>query len=468
VSANLTTLAYLPTIIAFILALKFLSSPKHARLGNQLGAIGMALAIAVTLAQKHIYGGGYAIIAAGGVIGSAIGWFGARKVKMTAMPQMVALFNGVGGGAVALVALVEFHEKAGLPGRIIWNESVAIIISALIGSVSFAGSMIAFGKLQGLVGDRPIVWRGQRIGNILILLSGITAGAIILGGHSYQLIWLLLIEIAAALAFGILFVLPIGGADMPVVIALLNACTGISASAAGFELRQDVLIVSGMLVGSSGSLLTLLMCRAMNRSLANVIFGAFGQIQTGGPSGSTSSEGLSVRATTADDVAIMLAYAHKVIIVPGYGLAVAQAQHDVRQLADLLTARGVNVEYAIHPVAGRMPGHMNVLLAEANVPYTQLKEMDEINSEFAQTDVSLVIGANDVVNPAARSDKSSPIYGMPILDVDKSKAVVVLKRSMNPGFAGIENHLFYEPETSMLFGDAKDSILKLIASVKAL
>jgi NAD(P) transhydrogenase subunit beta len=466
VSANLTTLAYLPTIIAFILALKFLSSPKHARLGNQLGALGMALAIAVTLAQKHFYGLGYAIIAIGGVIGGTVGWVGARKVKMTDMPQMVALFNGVGGGAVALVALVEFHEKAGLPGRIIWNESVAIIISALIGSISFAGSMIAFGKLQGLVGDRPIVWKGQRVGNILLLLIGITAGAIILGGHSYQLIWLLLIEIAAALAFGVMFVLPIGGADMPVVISLLNACTGLSAAAAGFELRQDVLIVSGMLVGSSGSLLTLMMCHAMNRSLGNVIFGAFGQIQTAGPEGA-SNEGLTVRSTTPEDVAIMLAYAHKVIIVPGYGLAVAQAQHDVRQLADLLTARGVSVEYAIHPVAGRMPGHMNVLLAEANVPYTQLKEMDDINPEFPQTDVSLVIGANDVVNPAARSDKSSPIYGMPILDVDKSKAVVVLKRSMNPGFAGIENHLFYEPETSMLFGDAKDSVLKLIAAVKA-
>jgi NAD/NADP transhydrogenase beta subunit len=466
VSDNLTTLAYLPTIISFILALKFLSSPKHARLGNQLGAIGMALAIAVTLAQKHFYGLGYILIAVGGLIGGGIGWVGARKVKMTDMPQMVAIFNGVGGGAVALVALVEFHQTAAEPGRMLLNVSIAIIVSALIGSISFAGSMVAFGKLQGLVGDRPIVWRGQRVGNIVILLIGITAGTFILGGHSYQLMWLLLIEIAAALAFGILFVLPIGGADMPVVISLLNACTGLSASAAGFELRQNVLIVSGMLVGSSGSLLTLMMCRAMNRSLGNVIFGAFGQIQAG-PSTAASNEGLTVRSTTAEDVAIMLAYAHKVIIVPGYGLAVAQAQHDVRQLADLLTARGVNVEYAIHPVAGRMPGHMNVLLAEANVPYTQLKEMDEINPEFPQTDVSLVIGANDVVNPAARSDKSSPIYGMPILDVDKSKAVVVLKRSMNPGFAGIENHLFYEPETSMLFGDAKDSILKLIAAVKA-
>ena len=465
-SDNLTTLAYLPTIISFILALKFLSSPKHARLGNQLGAIGMALAIAVTLAQKHFYGLGYMLIAVGGLIGGGIGWVGARKVKMTDMPQMVAIFNGVGGGAVALVALVEFHQTAAEPGRMLLNVSIAIIVSALIGSISFAGSMVAFGKLQGLVGDRPIVWRGQRVGNIIILLIGITAGTFILGGHSYQLMWLLLIEIAAALAFGILFVLPIGGADMPVVISLLNACTGLSASAAGFELRQNVLIVSGMLVGSSGSLLTLMMCRAMNRSLGNVIFGAFGQIQTG-PSTAASNEGLTVRATTAEDVAIMLAYAHKVIIVPGYGLAVAQAQHDVRQLADLLTARGVNVEYAIHPVAGRMPGHMNVLLAEANVPYTQLKEMDDINSEFPQTDVSLVIGANDVVNPAARTDKSSPIYGMPILDVDKSKAVVVLKRSMNPGFAGIENHLFYEPQTSMLFGDAKDSIIKLIAAVKA-
>ncbi len=465
-SANLTTFLYLPTIVSFILALKFLSSPKRARLGNQLGAIGMALAIAVTLAQKNFYTLGYALIAVGGLIGGTVGWVGARRVKMTAMPQMVALFNGVGGGAVALVALVEFNEKAGDPGRIIWNESVAIIVSALIGSISFAGSMIAFGKLQGLVGDRPIVWRGQRIGNILILLTAIAAGSVILIGDNYELLWILMIEIAAGLAFGVLFVLPIGGADMPVVISLLNAFTGLSAAAAGFELHLDVLIVSGMLVGSSGTLLTLMMCRAMNRSLSNVIFGAFGQIQTGGGE-AASTEGLTVRATTPEDVAVMLAYAHKVIIVPGYGLAVAQAQHDVRQLADLLTSRGVSVEYAIHPVAGRMPGHMNVLLAEANVPYTQLKEMDEINPEFPQTDVSLVIGANDVVNPAARSDSSSPIYGMPILDVDKSKAVVVLKRSMNPGFAGIENHLFYEPETSMLFGDAKDSILKLIAAVKA-
>ncbi len=470
-SANQTTLAYLPTIIAFILALKFLSSPKHARLGNQLGAVGMALAIAVTIAQRDVIHShnrvGFILMGIGGLIGALIGWFGARLVKMTAMPQMVALFNGVGGGAVALIAVVEFHEKiAGLSGRLALDVSIAIIISALIGSISFAGSMIAFGKLQGLVGDRPIVWPGQRVMNILILVAGVTAGVVILGGHDYQLLWLLLIEIAAALAFGVMFVLPIGGADMPVVIALLNACTGLSASAAGFELHQDVLIVSGMLVGSSGSLLTLLMCRAMNRSLANVIFGAFGQIQAG-PAGA-SSEGLTVRATTAEDVAIMLAYAHQVVIVPGYGLAVAQAQQDVRQLADLLEKRGVRVEYAIHPVAGRMPGHMNVLLAEANVPYTQLKEMDEINPEFPQTDVSLVIGANDVVNPAARSDTSSPIYGMPILDVDKSKAVVVMKRSMNPGFAGIENHLFYEPETSMLFGDAKDSVTKLIAAVKTL
>jgi NAD(P) transhydrogenase subunit beta len=473
VTAHQTTFAYLPTIIAFIFALKFLSSPKHARLGNQLGALGMALAIAVTIAQKGVLDAhntiGYILMGIGGLIGALIGWFGARLVKMTAMPQMVALFNGVGGGAVGLIAIVEFNQRIGeVTGRLALDVSIAVVFSALIGSVSFAGSMIAFGKLQGLVSDRPVVWPGQSIGNIFVLLVGLGFGLTILaGGHDYQLLWLLLAEIGAALLFGVLFVLPIGGADMPVVIALLNAFTGISASAAGFELHQDVLIVSGMLVGSSGTLLTLLMCRAMNRSLTNVIFGAFGQIQVGAE-GAASTEGLTVRSTTPEDVAVMLAYAHRVVIVPGYGLAVAQAQHDVRQLGELLEQRGVKVDYAIHPVAGRMPGHMNVLLAEANVPYTQLKEMDEINPDFPQVDVSLVIGANDVVNPAARADKSSPIYGMPILDVDKSKAVVVLKRSMRPGFAGIENHLFYEPQTQMLFGDAKDSIIKLIAAVKAL
>jgi NAD(P) transhydrogenase subunit beta len=463
-SANLTTLLYLITIVTFILALRFLSSPKHARRGNQIGAVGMAVAIAVTLAHKGLSGQGYAIIAVGGAIGSAIGWIGARKVKMTAMPQMVALFNGVGGGAAALVALVEFHNIAPEPGRMVLNESISIILSSLIGSISFAGSMIAFGKLQGLVGDRPIVWKGQRIGNIALLLVALASALTIIVGT--EKIWLLLIVLGVAASFGIMFVLPIGGADMPVVISLLNACTGIAASATGFALQLNVLIVSGMLVGASGSLLTLLMCRAMNRSLTNVIFGAFGQVQAG--VGAAREDGLTVRSTTAEDVAIMLSFAHHVVFVPGYGLAVAQAQHDVRQLADLLEAKGVRVDYAIHPVAGRMPGHMNVLLAEANVPYTQLKEMDEINSEFPNTDVSLVIGANDVVNPAARSDPSSPIYGMPILDVDKSKAVVVLKRSMNPGFAGIENHLFYEPETSMLFGDAKQSITNLIAAVKTL
>jgi NAD(P) transhydrogenase subunit beta len=464
VSANLTTLLYLITIVTFILALRFLSSPKHARRGNQIGAVGMAVAIGVTLAQKNISGQGYAIIAVGGAIGSTIGWIGARKVKMTAMPQMVALFNGVGGGAAALIALVEFHKLAPPPERMHLNESISIILSALIGSISFAGSMIAFGKLQGLVGDRPIVWKGQRPGNIALLLVALASALTIIAGT--ERIWLLLIVLGVAASFGIMFVLPIGGADMPVVISLLNACTGLAASATGFALQQNVLIVSGMLVGASGSLLTLLMCRAMNRSLANVIFGAFGQVQAG--VGAAREDGLTVRSTTAEDVAIMLSFAHHVVFVPGYGLAVAQAQHDVRQLGDLLEAKGVRVDYAIHPVAGRMPGHMNVLLAEANVPYEQLKEMDEINSEFPNTDVSLVIGANDVVNPAARSDPSSPIYGMPILDVDKSKAVVVLKRSMNPGFAGIENRLFYEPETSMLFGDAKQSITNLIAAVKAL
>ncbi len=466
-SANQTTLAYLPTIIAFILALKFLSSPKHARLGNQVGAVGMALAIVTTLAQQDLWGRGYLIMAVGGAIGSTVGWFGARKVKMTDMPQMVALFNGVGGGAAALVALVEFQQLAPAAGRLDLNESLGILLSALIGSVSFAGSMIAFGKLQSLVSDRPIVWPLQRYLNILILLCGVAAGAVILTGAGQEKLWLLCILIAAAASFGVMFVLPIGGADMPVVISLLNACTGVAASATGFALHQDVLIVGGMLVGAAGSLLTLLMCRAMNRSLGNVIFGAFGQIQVD-VSQLGSAEGLTVRPTSAEDVAIMLSYAQRVVFVPGYGLAVAQAQHDLRQLGELLEAKGVNVAYAIHPVAGRMPGHMNVLLAEANVPYPELKEMEDINPTFPQVDVSLVIGANDVVNPAARSDTSSPIYGMPILDVDKSKQVVVLKRSMNPGFAGIDNHLFYEPQTAMLFGDAKDSITKLIAAVKAL
>jgi proton-translocating NAD(P)+ transhydrogenase subunit beta len=450
--ANLSNLLYLVTIVTFILALKFLSSPRRARLGNWLGAGGMTLAIVVTLAREGLEG--YGLMAIAMAIGAVVGAVGARRVKMTAMPQMVALFNGVGGGAAALIALSEFHNLAPEPGRIGNDETVAILLSALIGSVSFAGSMVAFAKLQDLVSGRPIVYPGQKIGNSLLLGLAVVLGLAILFGPQQQ--WLLALVLIGALLFGVLFVLPIGGADMPVVISLLNALTGLAAAATGFVLHLNVLIVSGMLVGASGTLLTILMGRAMNRSISNVLFGAFGQVQAG--PAADAADGRSVRSTTAEDVAVMLAYARRVVFVPGYGLAVAQAQHDVRALADLLEERGVEVKYGIHPVAGRMPGHMNVLLAEANVPYDQLYEMERINPELPQTDV--------VVNPAARSDPGSPIYGMPIIEVDKAATVVVVKRSMSPGFAGIDNPLFYDEKTAMLFADAKRALEVLIASVK--
>jgi H+-translocating NAD(P) transhydrogenase subunit beta len=463
VSRTTTDLLYLVTIVTFILALRFLSRPDKARIGNWIGAAGMLLAIAVTFAQNQIVS--YWGIALGMVIGGGFGAVAARRVKMTAMPQMVALFNGVGGGAAALVSWAEFHNKAPLPGNLKLDISIAIMLSALIGSISFAGSMVAFAKLQELIQGRPITYPGQQLVNGLVLGAAVAAGITIAAGGEEQ--WLMWGLLAFAALFGVLFVLPIGGADMPVVISLLNAFTGLAAAATGFELENNVLIVSGMLVGASGTLLTLMMSRAMNRSIANVLFGAFGQVSAG-PATTADSDGGTVRSATAEDVAVMLAYAHKVVFVPGYGLAVAQAQHDVRQLADLLEEKGVDVSYAIHPVAGRMPGHMNVLLAEANVPYPQLKEMEEANPEFGRTDVALVVGANDVVNPDARNNESSPIYGMPILNVDQAQTVVVLKRSMNPGFAGIENPLFYNPRTVMLFGDAKESITKLIEDVKGL
>jgi NAD(P) transhydrogenase subunit beta len=372
----------------------------------------------------------------------------------------VALFNGVGGGAAALVALAEWHNVID-PAT---DERVSIVLSALIGSISFAGSLVAFAKLQELLSGRPIVFPAQNVVDAIVLATAVVFGIAAIDGANGQ--WVLYALIAFALLFGVMFVLPIGGADMPVVISLLNAFTGVAASATGFVLDNTVLIVAGMLVGASGTLLTLLMAKAMNRSIANVVFGAFGQVQAGA-GGPRADDGRTVRATTPEDVAVQLSFARKVVVVPGYGMAVAQAQHDVRQLADLLEEKGVDVKYAIHPVAGRMPGHMNVLLAEANVPYTQLHEMDEINPEFPQTDVALVIGANDVTNPAARSDPASPIYGMPILDVDKAASIVVMKRSMNPGFAGIDNELYLDPKTTMLFGDAKESVLKLISAVKA-
>ncbi|PWU25160.1 MAG: NAD(P) transhydrogenase subunit beta [Candidatus Rokuibacteriota bacterium] len=455
------SLAYLVTIVCFILALRFLSSPARARHGNWLGAAGMAIAVVATFFQPHLTN--YASILVVMAISAPVGAYAARAVRMTAMPQMVALFNGVGGGAAALVAFADFHNSAPSPGRLPLSGSVAIVLSALIGSVSFAGSMIAFTKLQELMSGRPITYPGQRVGNLVLLAVLVALGVAIVSGYEHQ--WVLGVLILGALAFGVLFVLPIGGADMPVVIALLNAFTGVAASATGFVLHQNVLIVSGMLVGASGTLLTLMMARAMGRSVANVLFGAFGQLQVSAEA-IAASDG-AVRPTTTEDVAVMLAYAQRVVIVPGYGLAVAQAQHAVRDLATELEKRGVDVKYAIHPVAGRMPGHMNVLLAEANVPYDQLHEMDEVNPEFDRTDVALVIGANDVTNPAARNSPGSPIYGMPILDVDHAKNVVVLKRSMNPGFAGIDNPLFVDPKTVMLFGDAKDSVEKLVGAVKA-
>jgi len=459
VSRTTTDALYLVTIVTFILALRFLSSPKHARKGNWVGAAGMAVAIVVTLAHEGLTN--YVLIGTGMVVGGIVGLVGARTVKMTAMPQMVALFNGVGGGAAALISLDEFHNFAGDLATV---EATSTALSALIGAVSFSGSLVAFAKLQELISGRPIVFRGQQIVNAAIIGTAAVLGVwIAAGGDRQGLIYGLIV---AALVFGVMFVLPIGGADMPVVISLLNAFTGLAASATGFVLHNNVLIVAGALVGASGTLLTMLMGKAMNRSITNVLFGAFGQVQAGAGAARVD-DGRTVRATSAEDVAVMLSFARKVIVVPGYGLAVAQAQHDVRQLAELLEENGVDVVYAIHPVAGRMPGHMNVLLAEANVPYDQLKEMDEVNPEFAQADVALVIGANDVTNPSARTDTSSPIYGMPILDVDKAASVVVMKRSMAPGFAGIDNELYLDARTTMLFGDAKDSIVKLISAVKA-
>jgi H+-translocating NAD(P) transhydrogenase subunit beta len=462
VSYNLSNLLYLVTIVTFILALRFLSHPAHARRGNQIGAAGMLIAIAVTFARSGLTS--YWVIALGMLIGGGFGAFAARRVKMTAMPQMVALFNGVGGGAAALVSLAELHRILPEPGTPKVDIGLAIVLSALIGSISFAGSMIAFAKLQELIGGRPITYAGQQFVNAALFIACATAGIALVAGVQHE--WLLWTLAGGAAIFGVLFVLPIGGADMPVVISLLNAFTGLAAAATGFELESNVLIVSGMLVGASGTLLTMMMGRAMNRSITNVLFGAFGKV-TAEAAAVAAGDGGNVRSATPEDVAVMLAYAHKVVFVPGYGLAVAQAQHDVRQLADLLDSKGVEVSYAIHPVAGRMPGHMNVLLAEANVPYTQLKEMDEANPEFSRTDVAVVVGANDVVNPDARANKGSPIYGMPILNVDDAQAVVVLKRSMNPGFAGIENPLFYNPKTVMLFGDAKESIVKLIQAAKS-
>ena len=452
--------AYLVASVLFILGIRGLSHPRTARQGNILASIGMLIAVVATLLNPEIEN--YGLIAVGIAIGAVIGVVSARAVKMTAMPQMVALFNGVGGGAVALVALSEYHELIPEPGEIPLDTLLPTLLACVIGAVSFSGSLIAFAKLQELMTGRPIVFPGNQFINAGLLLGIVGLIFYLATGEESEGLFVLML--CGALLFGILLIIPVGGADMPVVISMLNAFTGLSAAGAGFVLDNNSLIIAGSLVGSSGTLLTILMGRAMNRSLSNVLFSAFGSAVAAGPAG--EAETRPVKDVTPADVATMLAYADKVIVVPGYGLAVAQAQHTVRELADELEKRGVEVNYAIHPVAGRMPGHMNVLLAEADVPYDALKEMDEINPEFPTTDVALVIGANDVTNPAARANESSPIYGMPILDVDKAHQVVVLKRSMNPGFAGIENELYYGDNTVMLFGDAKDSVTKLVTEVK--
>ena len=459
-----TAFVYLLAAVLFIIGLKFLSSPRGARRGNQVAAVGMILAVGwtVVLLRDAFTPAGIAICTVGVAIGSVIGTVGARRVHMTAMPQMVALFNGVGGGAAALVAVSELLKLAG--ARPDFQTGFPSVFAIVIGGISFAGSALAFAKLQELMTGTPITYPGQQVVNGLLALVILTLAVGVLAITGSAVVFAVLL--GTALILGVAFVLPIGGADMPVVISLLNACTGLAVAASGFVLDNFALIVAGTLVGASGSLLTKLMSDAMGRSITNILFGAFGQVQAGLGSGA-DTDGKSVRAGSADDIGTMLAYSRSVIIVPGYGLAVAQAQHAVRELADLLEKRGVEVTYAIHPVAGRMPGHMNVLLAEANVPYEQLREMDAINGEFKRADVALVVGANDVVNPAARNSPGSPIYGMPILNVDEAHSVVFLKRSMRPGFAGIDNELLYDPKTVMLFGDAKESLTKLVAAVKA-
>ena len=451
---------YIVAFSLFILGLSGLTGPRTAVRGNKIAALGMLVAVLATLLQvRH----NWLLIAVGLVVGTALGVPSARQVRMTAMPQMVALFNGVGGGAVALIAWSEFRTTAGFadePAYVV----VASLFAAVIGSVSFWGSLVAFGKLQEIIPGRPIgLGRAQQAVNLL-LLAGASACAASAAINRSE-VWIVLLLVLAAV-LGVMVVLPIGGADMPVVISLLNALTGLSAAAAGLALDNTAMIVAGMIVGASGTILTNLMATAMNRSIPAIVAGGFGGTAT--LPGAEDGVDRTVTPTTAADAAIRMAYASQVVVVPGYGMAVAQAQHAVKDMADLLEDRGVEVKYAIHPVAGRMPGHMNVLLAEADVPYDALREMDEINDEFPRTDVTLVIGANDVTNPAARTDPSSPIYGMPILDVDRSRSVIVLKRSMNSGFAGIDNPLFYASHTSMLFGDAKASVMEVSEELKAL
>ncbi|HEV7468876.1 MAG: transhydrogenase (AB-specific) [Pseudonocardia sp.] len=457
----LVTILYIIAFALFIYGLMGLTGPKTAVRGNKIAAVGMVIAVVATLLRvQH----NWVLIIVGLVIGAALGIPSARQVKMTAMPQMVALFNGVGGGAVALIAWSEFRTSAGFSDAATYVV-VASMFSAIVGSISFWGSLIAFGKLQEILPGRPIgLGKAQQFVNGLLLVAAIVCAVVAGMGGASQL-WIVGLLLLAAI-LGVLVVLPIGGADMPVVISLLNALTGLSAAAAGLALDNTAMIVAGMIVGASGSILTNLMATAMNRSIPAIVAGGFGGTAT--LPGADDGVDRTVKSTSAADAAIQMAYASQVIVVPGYGMAVAQAQHAVKDMAKLLEAKGVEVKYAIHPVAGRMPGHMNVLLAEADVSYDALKEMDDINDEFARTDVTLVIGANDVTNPAARTDPGSPIHGMPILNVDQSRSVIVLKRSMSSGFAGIDNPLFYADNTSMLFGDAKKSVSEVTEELKAL
>ncbi len=457
-----TKLFYVLAAVLFIIGLKKLSHPKTARNGNIIASIGMLIAIVATLVAFDVLD--YKLIAIGMIIGAIIGATFAIKVKMTGMPQMVAMFNGFGGGASALVAAAEFYTKIGQGEQTTFLLST-IALSVLIGTLTFTGSFIAFGKLEGFISGQPIVFKGQKSLNAIIAIALIICSIMMVINPDQMMAYFLAVVILAAL-LGITIVIPIGGADMPVVISLLNSYSGIAAAATGFVLLNNGLIISGALVGASGLILTNIMCKGMNRSLANVIFGAVGFTQESA-SGDAAKQ-LNIKSYSTEEAAMIFDAADKIIIVPGYGLAVAQAQHAAREVADYLESKGKAVLYAIHPVAGRMPGHMNVLLAEANVPYEQLKDLDQINPEFETCDVALVLGANDVVNPAARHDKSSPIYGMPILDVDKSRTVIINKRTMNPGFAGIQNELFGFDNTIMVFGDAKQMLTDLLKDLKEL
>lgn len=457
-------LTYLVAASLFIVGLKQLGSPATARRGNIIAAVGMLAAVIATLLNQSVLN--YQMILVGVIVGSLIGAIAAQKVAMTAMPQMVGLLNGLGGAASALVAVGEFWRLLGTAGPVPLDVTITMIFGVLIGGVTLTGSLLAFAKLQGLVRGTPIVFPLQQFFNAALLIGFLAGGGYLLFSPESPTVFLALVGLS--LVLGVTFVLPIGGADMPVVVSLLNSCSGLAASAAGFVLMNNMLIIAGALVGASGLILTQIMCKAMNRSLASVLFSAFGSAgASGGATGEAQGDKV-VRSIGAEEGAMMLGYARSVVIVPGYGMAVAQAQHSIRELVDQLERLGVGVKYAIHPVAGRMPGHMNVLLAEANVPYTQLADMDDINPEFNRTDVALVIGANDVVNPAARDNSGSPIYGMPILEVDKAQHTIVIKRGMSTGFAGIDNELFYKDKTMMMFGSAKTVVEQLVSEVKQL